>query len=151
MYREQNQWRVQRHGRRIRTLHGHHRRGFIDCVLQAQQGVDEATIIKEYEGNICKRQRVNLKVLGCAITIVPVGRRRIDLHSSNVFVDPSLHVDYLSRKRSFDVFSYGQANESGTLNASARIRMMSRRRNLNLFQSLNQSQSRTLSQTTRIR
>lgn len=45
-FREQNPQRVRRLGGRAGTLHGNHRRGFIDCVLQAQQGVGEAAIMK---------------------------------------------------------------------------------------------------------
>ena len=88
--------------------------------------------------------------LSCVMTIVAAGRRRIDLHSSDVFVDSCLYVDYrdyLSRKRSFHVSSYGQANECETLNVNARIRMTSPNRT----RKRNQSLTLTLSQTTRMR
>ena len=52
--REQNQWRVRKHGRRAGILHGHYCRGFIDRVLQAQQGVGEATIMNNNEGGYVK-------------------------------------------------------------------------------------------------
>ena len=87
------------------------------------------------------------------MAVVSAGRRRTDLHSSNVFVDPNLradHHDYLPWRRSFHASSCGRANESEPLNV--RIRMMSRsrnqKRNLSLIPSLNLS--RILSQRTRM-
>ena len=92
------------------------------------------------------------------MSIFFVGRRRIDLHLSNVFADLTLRVDYrdcLPTKRSFRVSVYGQVNGREILNANATIRMTSRnrtqtKRNPSPIPSLHQSQSQILSRMTKI-
>jgi len=102
-----------------------------------------------------KKQWVNLRPLGCTVTIASAGCRRIGLHSSNVFADPALHVDYrdyLLTKHSFYVSFCGRANGYETLNANARIWTTSlsrtqKKRNRSLIPSLNQSRSWNVNQT----
>ena len=102
--------------------------------------------MKQTEGDLCKKHLIDLGASDCMMVTVSAGRRRMDLHSSNVFADPTLYVgyrDYLSAKRSSHVSFYGLVNERETLSVNARIRMMNRMRtqktNLNLILSLNQS------------
>lgn len=85
------------------------------------------------------------------MAIVSAGHRLMNLHLSNVFVDPTLRVDYRdypTAKCFFRVSFYGRGNGGETLSVNARIWMnrsrTRKRKNPSLIPSPNQSQSRTV-------